>query len=238
MKYKMRTPNKPFHNSGFHFIILLFLAIIGFWQSYFSKLFGDIDSYIHFHAITMLLWVGMLITQSFLIRFKKRSLHRFIGKLSYGLVPVLTISLILLAHSRIVIGEDGILPTRLYTLFLQLSLLALFIIAFGLAIANRHRPALHARYMICTALTLIDPAVARIPLNLPPFPFDYQVLTFALTDLILAVLIIMERGQKRGREVFPLMLAVFVFFQLFNLTLTNSNVWTHFSEWFARLPLT
>ena len=113
----MRTHDKPFHNSGFYFIILLFLAVIGFWQSYFSKLFDDIDSYIHFHAITMLLWVGMLITQSFLIRFKKRSLHRFIGKLSYGLLPVLIISLILLAHSRIVIGEDGILPTRLYTLF-------------------------------------------------------------------------------------------------------------------------
>lgn len=234
----MRTHNKLFHNSGFSFIILLFLAIIGFWQSYFSRLFSDIDNYTYFHAITMLLWVGMLITQAFLIRFKKRSLHRFIGKFSYGLLPVLIISLILLAHSRIVIGEDGILPTRLYTLFLQLSLLAIFVIAYGLAIANRRTPALHARYMICTALTLIDPAVSRIPLNLPPLPFDYQVLTFGLTDLVLIVLIITERGQKLGREVFPLMLAVFVFFQGFNLTLTNSNIWTHFSEWFARLPLT
>jgi len=224
----MRTHYKSFQNSGFYFIVLLFLAVIGFWQSYFSKLFDDIDSYIHFHAITMLLWVGMLITQAFLIRFKKRSLHRFIGKLSYGLVPVLTISLILLAHSRIVVGEDGILPTRLYTLFLQLSLLAIFVIAYGLAIAKRQTPALHARYMICTALTLIDPAVARIPLNLPPFPFDYQVLTFALTDLVLVVLIIMERGQRHGRGVFPLMLAVFMFFQGLNLTWTNSNVWTNF----------
>jgi len=56
----MRTHNKSFHNSGFYFIVLLFLAVIGFWQSYFSKLFGDIDSYIHFHAITIMLWVGML----------------------------------------------------------------------------------------------------------------------------------------------------------------------------------
>jgi len=112
----MRTHNKLFHNSGFSFIILLFLAIIGFWQSYFSRLFSDIDNYTYFHAITMLLWVGMLITQAFLIRFKKRSLHRFIGKFSYGLLPVLIISLILLAHSRIVIGEDGILPT-LYIVF-------------------------------------------------------------------------------------------------------------------------
>jgi len=109
-------------------------------------LVGDIDSYIHFHAITMMLWVGMLITQAFLIRFKKRLLHRFIGKLSYGLVPVLIISLILLAHSRIVIGEDGILPTRLYTLFLQLSLLAIFVIAYGLAIVNRQ----HLHFMLAT----------------------------------------------------------------------------------------
>lgn len=112
-----------FHKSGYYFIALLFLAVIGFWNSYFSKLFSGIDSilhfseinnYIHFHAVTMLLWIGMLITQSFLIRFNKRSLHKFVGKFSYLLVPVLVISLILLAHSQITIYEYGISYGRQY----------------------------------------------------------------------------------------------------------------------------
>jgi len=231
-----------FPKSGFYFVILLILAIVGFWRSYFSKFFGDffgdIDHYIHFHALTMLLWLGMLIAQAFLIRYNQRSLHRRIGKFSYLLVPVLVVSLVLLAHSQITIHEYGLTYGRLYVLFLQLSLLAIFIIAYGLAIAHRHEPARHARYMICTALTLIDPAVARIPIDLPSIPFSYQVWTFGLIDLILVVLIIMERHQKQGREVFPIMLAVFLFFQGLNLTSTRSIIWDNFGFWFAKLPLT
>jgi len=236
-----------FHKSGYYFIALLLLAVIGFWNSYFSTLFSgtdgflhfsEINNYVHFHAVTMLLWIGMLITQSFLIRFNKRSLHKFVGKFSYLLVPVLVVSLILLAHSQITIYEYGISYGRQYILFLQLSLLSIFVIAYGLAIANRHTPARHARYMIGTALTMIDPAVARIPLDLPPLPFSYQVWTFGLTDLILIVLIFLERNHKRGREVFPIMLGVFLLFQGFNLTATRSLIWDNFSLWFARLPLT
>ena len=186
----------------------------------------------------MLLWIGMLITQAFLIKYKKRSLHKLIGKFSYALVPVLIISHVLLAHSQITIHDFGITYSRLYILFLQFSLLAIFIISYILAIFYRKSPNHHARYMICTSLTLIDPAVARIPLNIPPIPFDYQVLTFALTDLILLILIFMERNQKYGREVFPIMLALFLVFQGINLTSTDNVIWDNFSMWFAKLPLT
>ncbi len=227
-----------FYRSGYCFIALLFLALAGFWNSYFSKLFGDINGYKHFHALTMLLWIGLLITQPFLIKYKKYALHKTLGQFSYALVPVLVVSLILLAHSQITIHDFGITYARLYILFLQLSLLSIFIIAYALAITYRKKSYLHARYMICTSLTLIDPAVARIPLNIPPLPFDYQVLTFALTDIILLILIFMERKQKKGREVFPVMLLLFLAFQTINLTLTDHAVWDRFSLWFAHLPLT
>lgn len=227
-----------FQKSGYYFIALLLLALIGFWESYFSKLFSGINAYTHFHAVTMLLWIGMLITQAFLIKHKQYSLHKVIGRFSYGLVPILVISLILLAHSQITIHDFGITYSRLYILFLQLSLVLIFIIAYVLAIRYRSTPYLHARYMIATSLTLIDPAVARIPLNIPPLPFDYQVLTFALTDIILLIFIFMERNQKHGREVFPGILLLFVVLQVINLTFTDHAIWDSFSLWFAKLPLT
>ncbi|VAW64914.1 hypothetical protein MNBD_GAMMA10-710 [hydrothermal vent metagenome] len=231
-----------FKNSGFYFIALLFLAIAGFWPSYFSKL-GDsfsepASNYTHLHAITMMLWVAMLISQAFLIRYKKYTLHKTIGKFSYVLVPVLAISLALLAHSQITLHEYGVSYDRMYILFLQLSLLAIFIISYVLAIIYKKSPAHHARFMICTSLTLIDPAVARLPLDLPEIPFSYQVWTFALTDIILLVLIFLERKQQHGREVFPIMLAVFLFFQTLNLNWTRSDTWDNFVLWFATLPLT
>lgn len=227
-----------FKKSGYYFIALFFLALIGFWESYFSRLFSDINGYKHFHAITILLWISLLIAQPFLIKYKKYFLHKFIGKFSYGLVPALIISLILLAHSQITIHDFGITYSRLYILFLQLSLLLIFIISYVLAIFYRKTPYLHARFIICTALTLIDPAVARIPINIPPLPFDYQVLTFALTDIILIVLIFTERNQKQGRKVFPIMLILFVVLQSINLTLTGNIIWDNFAIWFANLPLT
>jgi len=180
----------------------------------------------------------MLITQAFLIKQKKFSAHKFIGKFSYGLVPVIVISLVLLAHSQITLHDFGITYSRLYILFLQFSLLFLFITAYILAIIYRKTPYLHARFMICTSLTLIDPAVARIPLNLPALPFDYQVLTFVITDIIFLILIFMERNLKQGRAVFPMMLVLFVILQAVNLTLTEHVIWDDFSMWFAKLPLT
>jgi len=230
-----------FKNSGFYFIALLLLAIAGFWPSYFSKL-GRSEAtshYTHLHAITMMLWVAMLISQAFLIRYKKFALHKSIGKFSYLLLPVLTVSLVLLAHSQITLHDEyGVSYSRLYILFLQLSLLAVFLISYILAIIYKHSAAHHARFMICTALTLIDPAVARLPLNLPEIPFNYQVWTFALTNIILLVLIFMERKQAHGRGVFPIMLMVFVFFQTLNLTWTKNETWDSFAFWFATLPLT
>ncbi|HHJ35373.1 MAG TPA: hypothetical protein ENJ87_06380 [Gammaproteobacteria bacterium] len=186
----------------------------------------------------MAIWIGMLITQAFLIRYKKRSLHRLIGKFSYGVFPAIIISLVLLAHSQITVYDFGITYSRLYILFLQFSLLAIFIIAYSLAIIYRKSPAHHARYMISTSLTMIDPVVARIPLDIPTLPFSYQVFTFSITDLIIVIFIISERNQKTGREVFPIMLLVFIFFQWLTLYWSRSTIWDDFALWFARLPLT
>lgn len=223
-----------FKNSAFYFIALLVLAVIAFWQSYFSK-FLDSTTYTHLHAFSMLLWISMLITQAFLIRQQKFQLHITIGKYSYALVPVIVISLILLAHSQIDILDGEISPNRLYILFLQLSLLFIFILAYSLAIFYRKTPVLHARFMITTALTIIDPIVARLPVDLPSIPYSYQLYTFGLTDLIIIALIFAERKQKNGRLVFPAMLCVFVLFQYLNLNHTDNIVWIEFAHWFARL---
>ncbi len=222
----------------YYFISLLLLAFVGFWETYFSKLLIETNDYVHFHAITMLFWLILLIIQSFLIKSNNFQWHRILGKISYILVPMIIISLVLLAHKQIIIHDYGISYNRLYILFLQLSLLSIFIISYIFAIIFRHSPAIHGRFIICTALTFIDPIIARIPLNIPQLPFSYQFLTFGLTDLILLLLIINERHSSKGRFVFPLMLMIFFTFQFLNLTITRHISWDNFSLWFAQLQLT
>ncbi|MFV1983516.1 MAG: hypothetical protein ACC657_08245 [Thiohalomonadales bacterium] len=143
-----------------------------------------------------------------------------------------------MAHNQLTIRDPDILFKRNFILFLQLSTLAIFVFAYVMAIIKRKSPMHHARYMISTALTMVDPAVARILINTRSAPYNVQLYTFGLVDLILIVLIISERNQKQAREVFPLMLVIFMFFQLLNLTWYDSGIWRSFYMWFIKLPLT
>ena len=70
----------------------------------------------------------------------------------------------------------------------------------------------------------------------PAPSFNYQWLTFGLTDLILLALIWLERHNRAGRGVFPAMLLVFVAAQAPALLgLTDGALWQGFARWFAAL---
>ena len=74
------------------------MAIAGFWKTYFGKIpsFNGVSGLMHFHAIMVLSWLGILIAQPILILNKKIELHRAVGKASYFVVSLLLLSIILL----------------------------------------------------------------------------------------------------------------------------------------------
>ena len=75
--------------------------------------------------------------------------------------------------------------------------------------------ALHSRFMVCTALTLINPVFVRLLIWIYPTPpFLYQWITFGLTDAVFLALIWRDRHTRAGRWVFAAMLLVFVASQL------------------------
>jgi len=115
-----------------------------------------------------------------------------------------------------------------------------FSLAYALAVVTRRTAAVHARFMVCTALTLIDPVVIRLMFWIDSTPtWNYQWFTFGLTDAVLVALIALERGGRVGRRVFPAMLVVFVASQVpAMLQWTNGRLWQSFARWFADLPLT
>lgn len=94
--------------------------------------------------------------------------------------------------------------------------------------------------MVGTAFTLLDPVTVRLLLWADSSPgWNYQWLTFALTDAVILGLIWMERDARRDRWVFPTLLAVFGLAQLPALLgLTGNEAWQAFARWFAELPLT
>ena len=240
-KGKVGSTPRPlnFSRSGPYFAGLFLVALVAFWPSYLSKIFSA-SNYTHFHAFIAALWMLMLVAQPMLIRARRLAWHRLLGRISYVLAPLMVVSIVLLAHSRIggVSGEAYAVQT--YILYLQASLTVLFGVSYALAIYKRRVVALHARFMVCTALTMIDPVVIRLLFWIDRTPsWNYQWFTFGLTDLVLVTLIWLERHSRAGRRVFPAMLVVFVLAQIPALSgLTAAPLWQAFARWFAALPLT
>ena len=237
-------PNKrslPFDNSGLYFLGLFALALVGFWPSYFAKFFdgtGDFSFYFHFHAFFAVLWIFMLIVQPILIRLKKFALHKKIGKLSYILVPLVFISIILLAHSTLR-GPKENLGLELWVPFKDLLI---FAVGYGIAIKYRKTMAIHARGMIVAGIVLIEPAFVRLVLFVffPDSGFDPTgyLVSISLVYLVLIGLIIAERKQKVGRWVFPLALGLYAFVHSVLVFQIKIAPWQAFAEWFAAMPLT
>lgn len=221
----------------FGFMTLAMMAVVGFWRTYFSQL-SNASLHAHAHGIAMSLWVGLLIAQAYLIGVRRHDLHRQLGKASYLLIPVMVAATLSFAHVRLL--EEGLTQERLYLLYIQLHLLALLILAYGLAIYWRRVPALHMRFMICTALPLLDPALSRIIENyiwVPSVMAYEQIITYSVTDLVLVALIAMNFRRELELKVYPLMLTAFVALHVPNFFVADMSAWRSFATWFAGIPL-
>lgn len=230
-------PKIRFDISGYYFTCLFVLVILGFWPSYFVKFFNgtaDFNFYFHFHSAMVMLWILMLIAQPVLIRKKKLALHRLIGKLSYFLFPLIFISVILLVHSRHNIDEEN-LDIRLFVPFKDLIILGA---AYFIAIRYRHDINLHARGMVASGIVFIEPALVRFIMNTFGPGLTAYLFTIGIIYALLLFLIILERHQKRGRWVFPLVLLLYIIVHSIIIFGIHIGIWQAFAKWFIVLPLT
>ena len=227
-----------FQNTGYYYLGFLAISFIGFWPSYFSKFFNgtaEFNQYFHFHVATALLWVAMLIIQPILIRSKKLEIHKAVGKFSYLLVPILFISIALLANNRIDPNLDLVGPE----LWIPFKDLIIFSLGFGIAVKFKNSMPIHARGMIVAGMAFVEPVMARVMFNV----FEIQGLIAYLTAIsvdyiILLGLIILERKETKGRWVFPIALATFFFIHIIRIFKINPAFWESFSRWFVSLPIT
>jgi hypothetical protein len=188
----------------------------------------------------MFAWCGMLVAQSFLIRINQRSIHRTLGKLSYAVAPLVVMSTIFLANFKLnarELSDEG-----LYILGLQIFIVIVFTYFYAMGIKHRKRPDVHARWMICTAFTLLDPIFARIIMvNFYQVAIEtgiVQWMTFTLTDVILITLVIKDWKSTGRRDVFLPALILMLVAQVAMLTVWDTAIWRSFASWFAALPLT
>ena len=229
-----------FQRSGFVFAALLALAIYAFWPPYFSKLPAGGDVYMHAHTALMICWMLLLVAQPFLIKMRRYDLHRRVGRSAFVLVPLAVVAAILLAHSRFTAIPANEFSSAAAFLYLPLAATFLFAVTGALGLVLRQTPLLHARLMVCTSLTLIDPLVARIlGHRFPPLENDlhYALIGYGITDLALLALVLADR-QSGGRAVFATMLVIFGTVHAGYFTLAQTGAWLGLASAFTALPLT
>jgi hypothetical protein len=182
------------------FIGIFFVVIWGFWRTYivFFPSFKGFGYTHHIHGLLMMIWIFMLIVQPLLIRAKKLSLHRAIGKASYIVVPLLLLSIFMvdkISYDKVV-NESP--QQAIAGIALNIPALFAFAVLYGLAIWKKKKSRIHMRYMLGTSLLMIGPGLGRaliVYFNVP-FP-DAVIYTYYLIMAIAFLLLVSDMIQKK-----------------------------------------
>lgn len=166
--------------------LLAGLAFVAFGPSYLDRLGEALPPLLHLHAALMALWCALLVAQPLLIVAGQRSTHRRLGALAWVLAPAIVMCALSLAwaQTRPAAGA-AIEPFRYALLPVQWLSAALFGLCVAQALRRRQQPTWHARWMIGSALALIDPVLARVfaqglPMPLPAWWGDWGSALMAL----------------------------------------------------------
>jgi len=186
---------------------IVLLVFAGFARTYFLKgLFGTppLTALVHLHGAIMTLWVALFVAQVSLISLHRVAIHR---KLGYGgiflagLVVVMGIVVSFgLARRRLLAHPDSVDAPML--LGLQLFGMVLLFIAFvTLGVLYRRRPDYHKRFMALAMLSVMGPAITRLPIALVQ---DNGIMTVVLLNIGLVLLVVIADAilQRRLHPVF------------------------------------
>ncbi|MEQ9414580.1 MAG: hypothetical protein RIF39_12155 [Cyclobacteriaceae bacterium] len=218
-----------YKNAYFYFILAALVTVLAFMPSYFQRL-DKTDAGHHLHGIAAMIWIIMMIAQPLLYRKKLMIWHKRIGKLSFVLVPVFIISGLNMVYAML-IAKDNYPPQLPYQLaFIDFFSLIMFLAFYVLAIFYRKNVQLHARYMVCTVLGILIPAITRF---LFYFPFiDSFNKSLNVSYLIVEVILLMLLfDDKRSGKTRPPYVLAMVLFGIQHLLMNFAKGWEWWRLW-------
>lgn len=240
MKTITRQPDY-YKNLGYGFLLLIVLVPIGFYYTYFVTFPKPDDFVIHTHFALMCIWLVLLVVQPFLIKYKKRLLHRSLGKVSYVVVPLIMLSTIWIIRTQLLLTADELAVENLsanpaltntgilYKAFVYLSLPIAYTVWLGVfytaAIVYRKNPSAHARYMMAAGLTATGPILDRIffaNLGVQKFfgVIPVEFFAFLLIDVIVTLMLLHDHRHNRSIRTLGIVLSTYLAVQVLYLVLT------------------
>jgi hypothetical protein len=232
----MNLSSALYRNAIVFFALASAVIVWGFWPTYYAHPWQALPATrYHIHGVLMSSWLLMLLTQAYLIRTNRRPVHRMVGKASYVLAPLIVMMFVVMIHGasnlpRLAATDQ----TRLaLLLFYFLGAAALFAAFYLLAMLNRHTPATHARYMVCTLFPIYTASSDRIFVRgFPGHPLT-ALWGWLAGDLILLTLAIWDWRSDRRFGPFAVALTTMVVYQGLVFAAPSIPGWAAFANWFA-----
>jgi hypothetical protein len=194
-----------------------------------EKLFGTphLSWLAHIHGVVFTAWAVFLVCQTTLVAAGRIELHRRLGWAGVVLaVGILVLGTVMTFHSvraGYASGRPGV-ASLLLNAMIDLFLFGIFFAA-GLFFLRKKE--IHKRLMVLAMLSLIIPAIARLPI--PPSLIGWMIFAFSMTGIIYDVVVL--------RRVY---LTNIVSAMLINGTtplrfiIADTRVWQNFAEWLVR----
>ena len=217
------------------------LVILAFWPLYFSQPLADADRYTHLHAVAGSLWLMLLIVQPVAIHHERYRLHITLGKISYVLAPLFVVAGVLLSHYRLSVMSGETFAAEGFSHYLPFYASVVFALAYVLGLRYRHDAEAHGRFMLLTAIPLIDPVLGRILFfNFPalPSPWLDQGVTFSVATILAAILVFSYKGPARSRRALAIYFVALVALELGWFSASLTPQWLEAVRFFRGLPLT
>ncbi|HEX8571829.1 MAG TPA: hypothetical protein VF759_03660 [Allosphingosinicella sp.] len=171
----------PYRHAHWVLLLLFPLTALAFWPNYFGKL-AQSPYALHAHGVTASLWIALLAFQGWSIHRRRNALHRSGGLASLALFPLFIAGGLLVIQTMAVkfaAGGDpfyAIFGARLGAVDSISSAAMPWL--FYLALKERRKVHLHARYMLAPVLFLLPPILSRLTPALPPLaiagPADFH----------------------------------------------------------------
>lgn len=197
--------------ASWYFALAMLITWIGFSTSYFARLNAS-SIYHHLHGATAGLWIVLLIIQPLLYKYNKLKLHRKLGRIaSIILVPLLVVGGLKMIQMMIQ-RQNFYPPGEVYRLsFIDFYSLIQFLLFFGLSLYHSKRVHLHARYMTCTVLTLLPPAITRLLFFIPGLDTFTKTLNVSFICVEVVLLILIWDDKRSGSFRKPYFYALIIF---------------------------
>jgi hypothetical protein len=188
---------------------------------------------VHLHAALFSAWVLLLVTQVSLVVTSRVAVHRRLGGIAAGLIPLMVITGLLTAvrGARDGWNPGGPYPDALAFMFVGVADIAVFSGLAAAGLAWRRRPDVHKRLMLLSTLGgLMWPAITRMPIVAGRF-----VPMFALLSALVLAPAVHDfwRGSRVRWVSLVLGLGILATFPL-RATVGNSTAWRALATWLVQ----